>query len=631
MGEPDMELEGLIRTLRRRWRPIVVLGVLGGLLGVASYAVQQDSEPAAVPVIRFDACHTLLIDNTIPADVPVWNVTNLSQLAERVTQGQVPIDVAVSVGVDETTASTHVRVGVRNDIGSLVICSVGETPGEAEALADGFANGLILALEADAQQLFERELARVDERVLEADTCVAELVGSDFDVGDMEAIAELDSATQQAVNLCQLRRIDAQSDRLAIGADGVRVVPFVTLEAAEAIEISEANYLARVREGAVGSNVTNGTALAANLGAGSEAATVASGGSPLGDSVLVRALVGLVLGTAAGAGYVQFTERLDSRLRRKEDVEVTLDLPVLAEIPPLSRAERDRTDVTVVQNPRSRSAESFRTLRSALDYAESVEGGSGRDSEGGVVVLVTSSGPSEGKTTTLANLAAVLAEDDRSVLAVNCDFRRPRLHLYLGGPTVPRNVNSSDIDGVDMVTQVTEDDSSASPSDVATAQRRLIKRARLLYDVVLLDTAPILTTNDAAELLSVCDHVILVVNAGATRADAAGRAAELLERRGRPPLGVALVGTREVPNAAEYYYDGDDPYLVSSSRSRATDSKRRLRRRVAPERSVADRDDDAQTKSLPTARQSDSDASTSRRVRKARPKFLVSDEVSSEG
>ena len=265
---------------------------------------------------------------------------------------------------------------------------------------------------------------------------------------------------------------------------------------------------------------------------------------------------------------IGFTERLDSRLRRKDDVESTLDLPVLAEIPPLSRRERRDTRIISVEEPRSRSAESFRALRSALDYAAAIDAEAGRATPGAQVVLVTSGGPSEGKTTTLANQATVMAEGDRRVLAVNCDFRRPRLHRYLGGPIEPQRLNVTDVPGVQLVTQVTPSDADSTPSDVVAAQRRLVERARDRFDVILLDTAPILTTNDAAELLAIADHVVLVVSSGNTKAEAAARATELLERRGRPPLGVALVGTREVPNSSEYYYSDDDPYLAASSKQR---------------------------------------------------------------
>ena len=192
----------------------------------------------------------------------------------------------------------------------------------------------------------------------------------------------------------------------------------------------------------------------------------------------------------------------------------------------------------------------------------------GRPSDGAQIVLITSAGPSEGKTTTLANLAAVMAEGERRVLAVNCDFRRPRLHRYLGGVAAPQKLNATDVPGVQLVTQVTRSDADATPSDVVEAQRRLLTRARERFDVILVDTAPVLTTNDASELLSVVDHVVLVVSAGQTDAEAAARATELLERRGRPPLGVALVGAHDVPNSSEYYYDDDDPYLEPSSRRR---------------------------------------------------------------
>ncbi|MEM8705233.1 MAG: division plane positioning ATPase MipZ [Actinomycetota bacterium] len=568
-----MDLQHVIRTFRRRWRPIVVLALLGAALGAASAAVQEDAAPAAVPVVRYDACHTLLVDDAIPNDVPQWDVRNLPQLAERVTQGEIPRAVAEATGNDVSTAATHVRVGVRTDIGSLVTCSVGETPVQAEELADGFSQQLILVLEADAQEYYDRSLASAESRIIDAQACVDEANRGNI-TAPADGVTALDSAQQQ-VSLCELQLIDARTDEITLRAGGVPVVPFETLESASAQEISERDYDAHVRAGAAGANVTSGSS--ESVGTGTPAASGSGGtsSSGLAANPFVRIALGFGLGMALGVGYVQFTERLDSRLRRKDDVERTLDLPVLAEIPPLGRSDRKGTDIISVIDPRSRSAESFRALRSAIDYAHAVDQEAGRARPGAIVVLVTSGAPSEGKTTTISNLAAVMAEGDRRVLAVNCDFRRPRLHRYLGGPTAAQRLNVTDIPGVQMVTQVTPNDAEASPSDVVGAQRRLVERARDRFDVILLDTAPILTTNDAAELLGVCDHVILVVSAGNTKAEAAARATELLERRGRPPLGVALVGTRDVPNSADYYYSDDDPYLVSSSKS-----KRRQRRRT---------------------------------------------------
>ncbi len=565
-----MDLQHVIRTFRRRWRPIAVLAVLGAAFGAVSVAVAEDAAPDVVPGVRYDACHTLLVDDAIPAGTKTVDVRNLNRLAARVTSGAIPTAVAASTGYPETATVSQVRVYVRNDIGSLTICSVGETPAEAQDLANAFAAQLVLELEADAQEFYDRSVEAADARIADAQACVDEASRGQL-ITPSDGVTAFDAAGQQ-ISLCEIQRAQANAAKTDLVTGGVAIVPFETLEFAEANEISERAFNELARQGAAGSNVHNGTAVDTTTPA--EPPTGGGVGSGLADNPFIRILVGLLLGAAAGIGYVQFTERLDSRLRRKEDVEAVLDLPVLAEVPPLARTERKKTNVVAINEPRSRSAESFRALRSALDYAHAVETEAGRVQDGAMVVLVTSGGPSEGKTTTLANLAAVMAEGDRRVLAVNCDFRRPRLHRYLGGPTAPQRLNVTDVVGVQMVTQVTPNDAAATPSDVVGAQRRLVERARDRFDVILLDTAPILTTNDAAELLGVCDHVVLVVSAGNTKAEAAARATELLERRGRPPLGVALVGTRDVPNSSEYYYSDDDPYLTASSSS----AKRRRRK-----------------------------------------------------
>ncbi|MEM9466190.1 MAG: hypothetical protein AAGA90_12510 [Actinomycetota bacterium] len=563
----------MIRTLRRRWRPIAVLAVLGAAFGAVSVAVAEDAAPDVVPGVRYDACHTLLIDDAIPAGTPTVDVRNLNRLAARITSGAIPTAVAESTGSGETATVSQVRVYVRNDIGSLQICSVGQTPAEAEVLADAFAAQLVAELDADAQEFYDRSIEAADERVAEAQACVDDASRGQL-ITPSDGVTGFDAAGQQ-ISQCEVQRNFASAARNDLAIAGVAVVPFETLESAQATEISERAFNELARQGAAGSNVHNGTAVSASEA--TEPPASGGVGSGIADHPAARILLGLLVGAAAGMGYVQFTERLDSRLRRKEDVEAVLDLPVLAEIPPLARPERKKTNVVAINEPRSRSAESFRALRSALDYAHAVETEAGRANDGAMVVLVTSGGPSEGKTTTLANLAAVMAEGDRRVLAVNCDFRRPRLHRYLGGPTAPQRLNVTDVVGVQMVTQVTPNDAAATPSDVVGAQRRLVERARDRFDVILLDTAPILTTNDAAELLGVCDHVVLVVSAGNTKAEAAARASELLERRGRPPLGVALVGTRDVPNSSEYYYSDDDPYLAAS----ASSAKRRRRKASA--------------------------------------------------
>ena len=161
----------------------------------------------------------------------------------------------------------------------------------------------------------------------------------------------------------------------------------------------------------------------------------------------------------------------------------------------------------------------------------------------------------------MANLATVFAEADYSVLVINCDFRRPRLHRYLGGSDEARKVVQSDIPGVRMVNNVLSS-SNSNPAEVTAAQRRVIEAARGIFDIILLDTAPLLSTNDASELVGVSDVVVLVARSGRTTKPAAARATEVLQRLEATVAGVALLGARYVPSAQYYYYateEGRDP------------------------------------------------------------------------
>jgi len=560
-----MEPQHLIRTIRRRWRPIVLLAIVGASLGAASAAVAEDAAPAPVPTVYYDACHTLLVDRTQSDIEEVVDVSNLAQLAQRLTQGEIPEATAAALGRDAEVLQNQVRVDVRNDIRSMAVCTVGDSPAESEEAADEYADQLIGFLTTKAEADHGKRVSIAIAQVTQAQTCAdnAEVILSNKEASDPFA----DTRDEKiALELCESQLRPAQARLSDYEASGVPVVPLETLEAASAVEISERDYNARLRQGAAGSNVEVG--IGESVGAGTGAPSSRSSGPTIPDGPGPRGGAGALFGAAIGFGFVMFTERLDSKLRSKVDVETTLDLPVLAEIPPLTRKDRKSTRILTLEEPRSRTAESFRALRSALDYARRVDEDQGRSRPGAHVILVTSAGPSEGKTTTVANLATVMAEGDRSVLAINCDFRRPRLHRYLGGTANPQRLNVTEVPGVQLVTQVTENDGDATPSDVIAAQRRLVERAMERFDVILLDTAPILTTNDAADLLGVADHVVLIVNASETKAESAARASELLERRGRAPLGAALVGARDVPNASDYYYDDNDPYLEQSGRRR---------------------------------------------------------------
>ena len=290
---------------------------------------------------------------------------------------------------------------------------------------------------------------------------------------------------------------------------------------------------------------------------------------------LARGLVGGFLGFLLGIGLAFALERFDRRIRTRAEAEAAFMLPVLAEVPQTKKSQQRDFEIVANAAPLSRYAEAYRAVRSSLLFTRAAmaqQDGSappaknGNGTSGGLggtlfepdhdeplVVMVTSASPGEGKTTTTANLAAVFAEAGSSVLVVNCDFRRPTIHRYFGVEDEPRRVHETSVPGVKIVTNVLTDPGS-NPAQVVAAQRQVVAAARGRFDVILLDTAPLLTANDAVELVASADMLLLVARIGATKTDAADRSIALLNRLDVPIAGVVLVGTAAASNDYYYYY-----------------------------------------------------------------------------
>src|SRR5439155_735768 len=124
---------------------------------------------------------------------------------------------------------------------------------------------------------------------------------------------------------------------------------------------------------------------------------------------------------------------------------------------------------------------------------------------------------------------------------------------------------TTSIPGVQVVTNVLNDP-NANPSQVVAAQRQVIAAARNRFDVIILDTAPILTANDAIELVGSADLVLLIARSEVTTTDKAERTMEILTRLEAPLGGVVLVATTQGTNDYYYYYQRN---RIQSSRKRA--------------------------------------------------------------
>lgn len=602
-----MEIVSYIRLLRRRWKILVALTVLGALAGFGFSQLGED-EPRPEEIQTYYAANETLL-------VRPGESLNLEQTSFFVTAGEVPDRALDLLDTDDESVVDLVQTIFDNSTDTIVVSAAGRTPEEATERTAAFSDALLSQLQSDRRVDYDAQVADVEEEVLRRQRSIAgldaqlsekndervdlavrraELEGQLADIADGGAIGAGETPEQAALRAEQLAtdlaEIEAQiaaidSEIAVLGIEresnfsalqaafgtqetlsdqGAPVAPLDKLEVRDAYEISQGEFNARRRAGELGT---------ASYATGDEEIPRSSGGGggvteSLTDNPPLLVAGGGIVGLLLAIVLVVLFARLDHRIRTKEDAEEHFGLPVVAEIPAVAREYRDTTEVLIQVEPMSRYAEAYRSLRSALVYSRmmgetadhassaAVDPSSGDEEEqrGLEVVMVTSPGPGEGKTTTVANLAAALAEQGYSVLAVNCDYRRPRLVKFLRGSEKPREVSETIVDGVSMINHVTVEGSEARPGDVVGAQRRVIERARGQFDVVLLDTAPILATNDANELLPVVDLVLVVGRVGRTTKEAAEKTRELLLRRGAPVIGLALVGVTDSTNAAGYYY-----------------------------------------------------------------------------
>ncbi|MFF2662385.1 tyrosine-protein kinase family protein [Kitasatospora sp. NPDC058032] len=283
----------------------------------------------------------------------------------------------------------------------------------------------------------------------------------------------------------------------------------------------------------------------------------------------MRLGLAVVLGLALGVVAALMLSRMDTRLRSRNAVEEAFNLPVIGEVPHLSRRQRRVREPLVRARPSDPAAEAYRSLRSTLlltgpDSLARPAAGEDRDparavarrlTETAPVVLVASGGSRDGRTITIANLAAALAETGREVLVLDCDFRHPQLHAHLGvgdGPGMAELLSGErlgELDdlirptNVDGVSLITGGNTTAYPAALVLRAAEVLRRARRHADVILVDTSPLLHANDAYDLVQHADAVLVTVRSGNVTPEQADRVAELLSRTGVPVAGVALLGT----------------------------------------------------------------------------------------
>jgi tyrosine-protein kinase Etk/Wzc len=318
---------------------------------------------------------------------------------------------------------------------------------------------------------------------------------------------------------------------------------------------------------------------------------------PLRPKKKLNLILGAIIGLGLGISLTLLIDYLDDSLKSIEDVERHTDMRVLGSIPEIKTDEKKksrRKDATlspeqVVQKiasrmvthfePKSPVSEAYRTFRTNIQFAQFEKPPR--------TLLVTSAGPGEGKSTTVANLAITMAQMGTKTLLVDADLRRPVLHsifeqdknigltnALLGATGIDEAIHELTVPNLSLLCCGTL---PPNPSEMlgSNAMKDLIERLKEKFDIILFDSPPVVAVTDAAVLSTQIDGTILIISANETTRKAVVRAETLLKNVRAKILGAVLNNVKAEGRYGSYYYY----YYYHYYGPRGSEKKRKKKRR----------------------------------------------------
>ena len=518
-----MELRRYFYPLMRWWWLLLTATLVAG---VFSFVATLQQPPA------YQAATTLMIGRAIEDPNPSSNEFWLSQqLAETYA------DIAKRERVREATMKAlglnflpqyEARAQPNSQLIDIIV--VDTIPERAQAVANELANQLIQASPTGAEQTQNQQQfinLQLDSIKAQIEETTKEITQKQGELGGMDSARQI-TDTQNQIAALQAKLTSLQGNY--------------------------ANLFSLTSQGAVNS-------LSVIEPAGLPTRPVGPGRMV---SVLLAAMIGLIL--AAAAAYL--IEYLDDTLRRPEDIKRVFQAPILGSIADIGAHTGAGDGVFVAKNPRHPVVEAFRSLRTNLEFA-SVD-------QPLKTLLITSSDTQVGKTSLACNLAVVIAQAEKSVILLDADLRRPRVHEYFA---VSNSTGLSDVfvnratveevlihakdKGIRLITS---GPTPPNPSELLGSRRmdQILDYLKGMADVVIIDGPPFIVA-DAAVLSSKADGILLVVRPSFTHEGAARAMMDQIKRAGGRVVGVAM---NRVPAGQAAYFGGGyygSPYYAGSS------------------------------------------------------------------
>ena len=307
---------------------------------------------------------------------------------------------------------------------------------------------------------------------------------------------------------------------------------------------------------------------------------------PVGPQRLRNIMIAFVLALVAGIGLAFLLDYLDDTVKSLDDIDRYIHLPALALIPSVRSEKRlrgaeplkpgDTTALAMVTDVRSPIAESYRHLRTSLLLSSA-----GTPPK---TILVTSSQPSEGKTTTAINTAFMLAQTGADVLIIDCDLRRPRLHSHfnLSNTRGLTNCLSGESDVEDLLQTydklprlklLTSGPIPPNPAELLGSEemRKLLVSLSEKFTHIIVDSPPAISFTDSSILSTFVDGVILVVHGGRSSRAVVRRAKQQLLDVGAHIFGVVLNNVKL--ESTDYYYNSYYSSYYRADETEAADAE----------------------------------------------------------
>jgi capsular exopolysaccharide synthesis family protein len=271
-------------------------------------------------------------------------------------------------------------------------------------------------------------------------------------------------------------------------------------------------------------------------------------------------IVGLILGIGMAMGFIFIKNYFDNTVKTPEDIQKR-NINVLGWIPQFDGFTKNgitKDEFVITKKPDSVPSESFRTLRTRIQFSR-------LDKNSLKTILVTSSAPQEGKTVVTVNLGASFAQSNRKTLILDCDLRKPRVHNLFNSNRIPglidylfgevslnAIIHNSELKNLDYITCGTIPPNPAEMLE-SNQMREFLTEMERIYDVILLDSPPIITVTDSEVLASIVDGTILVVSSETTEIELMEKSIELIRKDKSKFIGTVLNNFSYKSGYSSYY------------------------------------------------------------------------------